>query len=165
MPRTYERKFDWDEARRRRAAGETAGAIARDLGVSVTAIKRVTEPEEYKRMNDHVAAYQRSGRCPDCGTQTTRKSASRSSRCPRCSAIHQSTTVRPTELHCSSCDRWLPDEAFPRDSGRIARRGRHRQCTKCQTVARTEWRRRNPERDRETSRNAKRRKARATDHS
>lgn len=57
---------------------------------------------------------------------------------------------------------WLRiDDGFPRNRNNIARRGRHKQCTACQTVARTEWRHRNAERQRAYDRERKRRQKHA----
>lgn len=42
-----------------------------------------------------------------------------------------SPTVRPTTLRCSSCRKWLPDDAFYRDRTAAHRRGRSHVCREC----------------------------------
>jgi hypothetical protein len=148
MPRVYKRKFDWDEAKRRHAAGESYSSIARAFGVSGAAIRRVVDENAYRYDRENVAAWQASGTCPDCGTQSTRRAAGVSSRCTHCSAIAKATSVREDTLQCVTCKAWKPDEDFPHNREEwLARRGRHSQCRPCQTRARRDHRRRNREQE------------------
>ena len=145
MPRVYERRFDWDEARRRHAAGESLTALAHEYGVSPMAVYYAVNDEARARMAARNGRWVREGVCPDCGTQTTRHNAREDRRCRNCSAIAQATTVRDDELQCVTCKEWKPDDQFPGDRKRIARRGKHRQCRTCQTKARRDHRHRNRE--------------------
>lgn len=159
MPRTYTRSFDWDEARRRNEAGETKASLAREYGVTTMAIYMACRPEQYEKSKVRRAEWSRAGKCPDCGTQTTRQHVSENARCVRCSAIARSTSARDGELQCVTCREWFPDENFPSNrKERHARRGRHAQCRSCQTIARREYRHRNREASNAYDREYKRRR-------
>jgi ribosomal protein S27E len=145
MPRVYKRRFDWDEARRRRAEGESISALAREYGVSIMAVYYAVNDEARARMAETNYRWVRSARCPDCGAQTTRHSATEDRRCVNCAAIARATSVREDELQCITCREWKPDDQFPSDYRRIARRGKHRQCRPCQTKARRDYRHRHRE--------------------
>jgi predicted Zn-ribbon and HTH transcriptional regulator len=156
------RKFDWDEAARLYETGLTYEEIAEALGVSSSAVWLALNPEARARGDARKWQWQREARCPDCGAQTTRTHIGADSRCKRCAALARATSVRATELRCMTCREWKPDEEFP--SNRAAtkvRRGRHRQCRICQTVARRDHRARNREADNAYSREYKRRRRRA----
>lgn len=143
--RVYERKFDWDEARRLRALGWTLKRIAEKYGVSHAAVRRVVDPRAAAQMAMASTEYKRSGTCPDCGTRTSFVACrGGSSRCPDCSAALRTTTVRPTELQCVICRAWLPDSSFPasRTARMEHRRYRHRQCSRCGAKARQAYRER-----------------------
>lgn len=143
-PRVYERKFDWDDARWRAAAGESITEIARSFGVSRTAVLRVVDPDVNRRMAERVYLHKRNSRCPDCGAQTWRRPDGREARCVNCSSRLRATSVRPDSLRCYACREWKPDEAFPFSRNNLARRGRHNQCRPCLTEAKRDYRRRNP---------------------
>lgn len=156
-PRVYVRKFDWDEARRRHAAGEPLKWIARDIGVSVAAVWRVVDERHRARMNARASAFQviGTGTCVDCGGGCTRYRV----RCPRCAAIARATTVRETELQCTRCREWKSDDAFPHNrAGSRARRGRHDACRSCQTTIKREYRRKHREKANAYDREYKRRR-------
>jgi hypothetical protein len=140
--RVYERRFDHEEATRRRQEGVPVTQLADEYGVGTTAIYFATTPDR----NPSRVARQRQWRltqCSVCGgpaqKQTYRGDAPR---CRSCAAAASATSVRGDTLHCCTCDRWLPDSAFPSDRRQRARRYRHRQCTACQTAARTAYRER-----------------------
>jgi hypothetical protein len=88
--RLYERKFDWAEARRRRAAGETLAAIARSLGVNKEAVRRVvllpewmvTRPLEQVELSRASATPRRwdQDECPRC-TALKRRTSTLCHRC------------------------------------------------------------------------------------
>lgn len=136
------RRFNYDQARERYAAGESINDLAARYGVSYTAVYRVVVPRVAERMAETHAAWQRSGECPDCGAQTTRRGKDTSSRCIPCAVKRVTTSVRDTTLRCQTCREWKPDEAFPRGN-RAARRNRHQQCRSCLTEAKRQWRERN----------------------
>ena len=159
MPRVYTRKFDYEEARRRHAAGESLASIAAWAGVSVTRIRHVVFPEEGERARARADAYRWA--CPDCGAPTTHKG----SRCKTCAALAQATSVRSTELQCVICKEWKPDEDFPHNrAARSVWRGRHSTCRACQTTTRRERRRRNPDSERAYQREYRRRKRKEQSH-
>ena len=144
-PRVYERRFDWDEARRLHAEGTPIAEIARAMGVTDAAIRRVVVEGYAERDYERRSEWLRSGVCPNCGGPSTRRSKNESLFCRACNAKRMATTVREDELWCASCKQWKPDRAFPRSRSESHRRGRHGQCTPCQTRAKRDYRRRHPE--------------------
>ena len=160
MPRTYERKFDHDEARWRLSLGETSGALAREYGVSRTAIYRISTTEREQRDRRRTTEWIKQGCCPDCGSPATRHSLDKQLRCRPCAARVAATSVRAGELWCFTCREWKIDDAFPSNKNKRSDIRRHRagQCRVCQTVAKRAWRKRNPDYEREYQR--KRRAAR-----
>jgi hypothetical protein len=153
--RVYTRKFDYEEARRRHAAGETISALAREYGASQARVRQVVNPEAGRLADERAAAYR--WPCVDCGKP---KRSSRE-RCVECAAIVAATTVRDNELWCNSCRRWLPDDMFHRASQLTARRGRRRRCKPCDHADRADYRRRHPEEQRVYDRNYNRTRRRA----
>lgn len=158
--RTYLRKFDWDEARRRHASGESKSALAREYGVSVQAVRLAVDPEEYERSRQRTVEWHRQSSCPDCGKPTTRTRKGEDRRCEACAHLALASSVREHELRCFSCKKWLPDDSFPfaRSKKHRARRYRHRQCRSCLTIARQDHRRRNREAENAYQREYKRRR-------
>lgn len=147
MPRVYERKFDWEEARRLYADGVSQYEIGRMLGVSQAAVSRVVVPGQMEKSNARAAAWSRAQvPCIEgCGRTCTRIAAKyHSGRCVQCSAIRLATTARDGELQCHTCKEWKPDESFPHNrTEKYGRRGRHTNCRLCATVSRREYRNRN----------------------
>lgn len=148
-------RFDHIRAKALRVRGFSYGRIAAELGVSSAAVRRVCDPQVAARMDAASRRWLQSGVCPSCGGPKTR--LDRVTRCRTCAARVRATTVRDHELRCQTCHEWKPDDGFPRSRNNGARRGRHKQCTACQTKARTEWRHRNAERQRAYDRQRKRR--------
>lgn len=141
MSRGPERKFDWAEAQRRRADGETYTAIARDLGVSYKAVRFACDPVAREAAARRTKEWQTSGVCPDCGAPATRLRGIGQCRCRACAAKAQATSVRDGELLCIGCREWKPDHDFPHNRGsRLHRRGRHNLCRPCQTLAKRAYR-------------------------
>lgn len=139
--RVYKRKFDWYEARRRHANGETYSALAREYGVSATAVQLACNDEMRRKVAERSAAYQKSGVCEVCGKQCSYNASTRGVvRCRSCASDSLVTTVRPTELRCVRCKEWKSDESFPHDRNHSRRRYRHRECTDCNTLYRHEYR-------------------------
>lgn len=136
------RRFDHDECRRRHAAGESTYALAARYGVSQPSIYLAVNAAYRARQATRASAWQRDGRCPDCGGQATRTGRAQH-RCQACAAKRAATTVRPAELLCVMCHEWKPDRAFPKNHSRTARRGRHHQCRGCNTASKRAWRERN----------------------
>ena len=147
------RRFDWDEARGLRDSGMAYTKIAERLGVSAQAIRRVLIPGEYERMDAASSAWLRGGTCERCGGSCTRGH----DYCAACLPHVQATTVREHELQCTTCREWKPDDAFAGDKRRVARRGRHRQCSECGTKARAAYRKAHLEKQRAYDREYKRR--------
>lgn len=146
MPRVYTRKFDWDAARARHAAGESIAALAAEFGVTKQAIRFAVITGELDRQRAYSRAWQTRGRCDDCGGPMNNLSRSNGSRrCLSCAAKARTTSVRAHELLCQSCKKWKPDADFPRSRHKrvVYRRSRHRYCRACCTVARREYRDRN----------------------
>lgn len=139
--RVYQRRFDHEEAAKRHHSGESMMSLAREYGVSVTAIERVVKPGKRERMNFYTRRSTMSGVCIDCGKTGITK---RSSRCMECSSRSRITTVRPDTIHCGRCERWLPDDAFRHsEKNTPSHRYRNRRCRECETQARKEYRDRN----------------------
>jgi hypothetical protein len=141
--RVYQRRFDWDEARRLRSDGRTYAQIARRCGVSHTAVLRVLN-DDRQAERVRLAARQRGGMCVDCGREISRNTSRPVLRCVPCWALSITTTVRDGEIRCVGCHEWKPDNEFPRNraKGRVMARGRHSSCRSCLTVARREYRER-----------------------
>lgn len=143
--RIYPRKFDHDEARERYAAGESSSALAREYGVTQTAVWTVVSAKGAKwRDSERLKG---AGRCRRCGDPTNAQSVYTHPRskglCTSCANDDQATSVRADELQCSVCRAWKPDEAFPHNhSERFRRRTRHGTCRRCLTAARQEYRER-----------------------
>lgn len=136
------RTFDYAEAKRLRAAGETYAAIGRRFGVTPEAARLAVRDDVRARALAASAAWQAAGRCPDCGAPATRHSRTWQLRCRDCAVRAQTTSVRETELLCMTCREWKPDAAFARNRTEPQRRGRHDQCTPCNTAAKRAWRQR-----------------------
>ena len=137
------RKFDWDEAKRLHEAGLSYAVIGDRFGVSPTAIARACREDLRRAMAERLRQYQQSGTCPDCGGVATRVYGVGQRRCRKCFAISRTESVRATMLRCIICRKWKHDDAFPHDKRRGYRRGRHRQCTVCNTAAKRAWREKN----------------------
>lgn len=81
------RKFDHDDAQRRHAAGEKIAALAREYGVSWTAVARVVDPELRQKMATHCTANLERRRTPclgGCGARVWIHHAGHSGYCPKC---------------------------------------------------------------------------------
>ena len=85
------RKFDWQEAKRLHQAGLGYSAIARELGVSDTAIRMALDPAYRRKRQDEAASYVRARRAGgrhydydscSCGRQKDK-------RYPRCQACRR----------------------------------------------------------------------------
>lgn len=142
--RVYQRKFDHEDALRRKEAGETVASLAREYGVSESAVWAAISPRT-KACNLRAAAARRErGRCERCGGW--KHGGTPAKLCASCAMDDRATGVREHELHCFSCGEWKPDAEFPYNKGgQQRRRGRHSQCRVCQTIARRDHRRRNRE--------------------
>jgi hypothetical protein len=158
--RTYQRKFDWDEARRLREEGLSWSVIARELGVSSAAVQRVCDPKRREQMAEATARYMKSASCVDCGKSCTpvafhKNKGNTEPRCNRCANLfYLATSYRDGEQRCSECRQWKPLWDYPRRKTRIM--GRHKICTPCGTKMKRDWRARNLERSREYDREYKR---------
>jgi DNA-directed RNA polymerase subunit RPC12/RpoP len=150
------RKFDWDEARRLHAEGLTYVEIGRRLGVTDMAIRFACDPEARTRANAYHDAWQRSGQCPDCGAQTTRRAGGVYARCRDCASRARVKVIDGT-AYCPTCDTWKPLDQFSR-SGRSPARGVHKECRPCDSARRRRWRIENRERERAYDRERRRRK-------
>lgn len=141
--RVYQRAFDHDEAIALHAADPktwTLQRLAEHFGVSDSAIDRVVNPRRRKQMQEHSNRWLHENRrepCKGgCGRLVWTTVKGRSGLCPRCLGLSLATTVRPDSLRCSACHEWKPDAEFPRKRATIARRGRHQECRRCQTITR-----------------------------
>lgn len=144
--RAYERKFDWDEARRLRATGLSYAEIARRLGVSDSAVNRVCNPALMNATALRLSQFF-VRKCHYCGGRAVHNPYSPNAhhvpRCRDCFNEQKATSVRDTELHCALCDTWKPDNDFPWSrAAALQRRGRHQTCRACCTRARQEYRER-----------------------
>lgn len=147
--RVYVRRFDYDEAQRRYDAGESIRTLADAYGVTYESVRRVvTESGRTVRPLQNERA-KGAGACDRCGGPMNAHSRISGSRlCRSCASEDLVTTVRADSLRCVTCKEWKPDRAFPHDRQRPHRRGRHNQCTACQTKAKRAYRKRQRERGR-----------------
>lgn len=159
MPRVYVRKFDHEEARKRYEAGARVADLAREYGVTDSAVSKVVVPERYAKDLRRKSEWQRNGTCPDCGGRASRNHGKIGQhRCISCAAALKATSVREHELRCSRCREWKPDDAFSSNRKEQRRRGRHKFCRRCSTVVKREYRERNRERERAYTREYRRRR-------
>jgi hypothetical protein len=146
MPRVYQRRFDWDEAKRLYADRVPIAHIAARLGVSDAAIRRIVIPGKKEIMDAHAAAFaaQPVPCIEGCGRTATRITARYGNgRCRECASITLATSVRPDALQCVRCKEWKADDGFPHNrKEQGARRGRHTVCRPCSTSMRREYRER-----------------------
>lgn len=133
--RVYQRKFDWDEAQRLYQENVPIAWIAAKLRVTPQAVLRVVRPEVRQRMADyHRELYIGKDTCKECGAATNLLASKHGlGLCQTCAAKRRRFSVRETELHCSDCDRWLPDDQFhhSNDKRSVSRRGRRGICKTC----------------------------------
>jgi len=129
------RKFDWDKALELRARGAPIAAIARILGVSVTAVRMAVVPGSREEARDRKRRWQAIGQelCEECDGPRSRNDSADVRHCLACSIKLRRTSVREDALRCSVCREWLPDDRFYRSniSSHAARRGRRRDCKAC----------------------------------
>lgn len=157
-----QRKFDHDEARRRYAAGETKAGIARDFGVTRTAVLRVVSPGYRAKQEVRLAEYYERNRvpCEGCGTPCLlphiggkKKHSDGRALCGRCRADEMIERIRFDEnadivavrcclRDCANGERWQPPENFSRGAKFRDLRpgGIHGLCRTCQTRARQQYR-------------------------
>lgn len=90
-----------------------------------------------------------------CGTMVWMHNKTRSGLCPTCSGEQRAApNVRESELRCTQCGSWKPDEDFSAEK-RATRRGRRTWCRECETAKRRELRRRHRSREHENDRKRK----------
>ncbi len=155
--RVYTRKFDHDEAKRRKEAGESVASLAREYGVTPHAVWMVVSPKSKADNLRAQAKLRAKGRCERCGGW--KHGATAAKVCQRCAADLKITTVTETTLQCIRCKEFKPDAEFPFNRAESAiRRGRHGECRACNTIARREHRQRNREADNKYQREYKRRR-------
>lgn len=154
-PRVYERKFDWDEARRLRAQGLSYGEIGRRLGVSATAIQRVCDAAYHARDRARLAAQARRGICVDCGAPASHNYSRPVARCKPCADARR-PKVKDGQAYCPTCKTWKPLSDFS-PSKQKTNRGVHGECKSCQAARRQAWREANRERQRAYDRERRRR--------
>lgn len=144
MPRTYERKFDWDEARRLRSLGRTYPWLSEHFGVSISALRHVCVPREGAHSRAYTKHRQHTGGiCIECGGQTSLNHSVGPHRCRPCSNRYRArSTVREDALWCFRCREWKTDDQYCGDRQQAHRRGKSRECRPCATKSRGERRRR-----------------------
>lgn len=146
MPRnrTYEHKFDWDEAKRLYSEDVPLEWIASKFRVTPSAVRRIVVPGAKEQMDAYSKQFAKGRtRCRKCGAPTNYFSHNRGwGLCKPCAAEIRRTTIRETELRCSGCKQWLPDDAFYKsnDARMAIRRGRRRDCRVCSDKSRERYR-------------------------
>lgn len=133
------RSIDYDEVRRLHTGGASVAELAERFGVSAHPIRCAVNEGFRLRQNAKRKRLSEQKRRPclgGCGTLVWMHQHGRSGLCIRCLALATATTVREDTLRCSRCHEWKPDEAFPRRSRTVARRGRASLCTPCGTIER-----------------------------
>lgn len=160
--RVYQRAFDHDEAIALRESDPetwTYAALAEYFGVSSVAVARVLDPDRRERMAAAALEHARGKRKPckgGCGTLVWTHMKGRSGYCIPCyGKVRAADDVRETELRCTKCREWKPDDEFARGKTR-GRRGRRTYCRPCDSAARKAYREANPEKERAAANRAKR---------
>jgi hypothetical protein len=161
MPRVYERKFDWDEARRLREEGESYTKLGARFGVSASAIYFACNPKAYEAARVRSSAAQRSGICVVCGERCSWNRAQQTApRCRRCAALDRTTTVEWDDhgaigrIRCHVCHVWKDVDEFAPSQ----RYSGARTCRVCNTRIKRESRARPEVRERERVRDRERRR-------
>jgi hypothetical protein len=156
---TYVRRFDHDEARRRRDAGESGAALAREYGVTPAAIYQATHDAQQKAHMTAYGAAWRTTTCEDCGGPAMKLTGSKahSSKdgaivCLKCRSVRRRKTlrfsngvlvaVRCSSRDCATGERWQTPDNFSRGTRfkDVRPGGIHKTCRACQTKARTLYR-------------------------
>jgi len=139
---TIVRSFDWDEAKRLRKTGLTYNELGDRFGVSASAVRLACDDRARARLRAASYEYQRGGSCIDCGASISRNASRPALRCRQCANLAQSTTVADKTLRCCTCGEWKPDNdyCYTRGGSTKVRRGRHKECRSCQTIARRNYR-------------------------
>ncbi len=157
MPRVYVRKFDWDEARARHAAGQSIAALADEYAVTWNAVHKAITPGAYEQELAHKRKFALTGRCDDCGGPMNRLSRySGTTRCKPC-ADNARANVRDGRVYCPACATWKPLDHFSPSAQRKAR-GVHGECRACDTARRKAWRQANREHENRVLRERRARK-------
>lgn len=142
--RVYKRKFDHDEARRRRGEGESVSAIAASYGVSPLAVARATDPHMRAKMDvasrEWMAAHPRRDLC-DCGREKS-KSSKRCRECYVATLAHADPVDASGNVWCTACARYLSPSLFLHDPRKPLRGFRRTFCRSCETKARQDFRER-----------------------
>lgn len=163
--RTYERRFDYDEAWRRYQAGERVADLAAEYGVTKHAVWRalslLRDPVKRSAMREANRRW-RTGVCEDCGGPAMRLVGGKAAHnhdgrvlCITCRSIERSeslrfddhgnlTAVRCNTRDCANGEPWQRPENFGRGRRFKAMRdgGFHQQCRACLTRARQDYRER-----------------------
>ena len=157
--RLYTRRFDYEDARRRYAAGERVADLAAEYGVTTTAVYHALTPE---RHNQRLAANKRrrTGVCEVCGGPAMRFIGAKLARNPDGRLVCQVCrsrlrrerlryddagaliAVRCSHLDCAAGDQWQPPTNFgPGPRFRDVRDGGIKDhCRACDTRQRQEYR-------------------------
>jgi hypothetical protein len=158
--RVYQRKFDHEECIRLRTERPklwTYKKLAEHFGVSQAAIERVCKPQVRAKMDAQSKLHRERLRrpCIQCGKPGVwAHTKGRTGLCSRCAGARiADPNVRETELRCTRCGEWKPDEEFPKaTAGKgLARRGHRTFCRACATEVRREFRHRKPEQENATA--------------
>lgn len=149
--RAYIRKFDWDEARYRFSLGESISDLAKEYGVTYTAVHNAVTPGAYEKLLERGKKWAKgTEQCTRCNAPVNRVARRNfgSKLCVQCArddrmAIYISRTVREHELYCRGCNTWKVDEDFGiYKRAPEYRRGRHFACKVCCATARRDRRHR-----------------------
>lgn len=159
MPRVYTRRFDYDEARRRVAAGESLRALAAEYGVTTNAIRYATIPGLPARMSAANKQW-RTVTCEICGGPAMKLTGGKLAHnvdgrvlCASCRSIEKRDSIifsdtgkvlaiRCTMIKCANGERWQPPNHFPHGKRYPDLRdgGFHGLCRACNTAARRAYR-------------------------
>lgn len=162
--RVYTRAFPHEEAQTLREAGWSYEALGQHYGVSAQAIRRVCDPAVRARMDEYTQDWQRDNRTADClggcGRRVWLMNKGRSGYCPTCHGVLRTAdSVRETELRCSKCGEWKPDDGFYRSKNKnFSRRQRKPWCITCDNAHRVALRQKNRDREHAAD-NARKRRA------
>lgn len=128
------RQWDHDAGLALFEQGWSIPRIARYFGVADSSVRVVCDLAYRESHRESLRRTRKTSVCMDCGKTIWRglnDGRHLGLRCRSCNGFAAATSVRLSELHCSTCGTWKSDGDFPIQRAAKARRGRHHECNQC----------------------------------